>query len=167
MLNMTIDPGVEGTGIALWKAEDWAEITYPEYITTYTAPRAWPWVNRVLAISHDVTALTREYKIANTYIEMPEFFDTAFGEAVAKNGSLPKLCVITGAILGSLYYTSGNVLTVNPSKWKGQVSKEITEERLLRKLPELKKRWKYKLSSHAIDAVALGIWVKEHPNEFV
>jgi hypothetical protein len=80
--------------------------------------------------------------------EVPEHFGTK-GYIARETGSVYKLTFVCGMIYG----ITDNVVGYKPSKWKGQVSKEVTRNRLIRDYPE---KDIANLDHNVVDAIGIG-----------
>lgn len=90
-------------------------------------------------------------KVTNYIIvlEMPEYWKVA-GYAARESGSFFKLAVVVGMIA-----TLPNVVVVTPSQWKGQMTKEVTKNRLQRKYTDIEFD---NMDNNIVDAIGIGDW---------
>ncbi len=88
-------------------------------------------------------------------IEYPELFSSNTGITAVRSGSLVKLSVTVGIIAGLLsWYSYAEIKFIKPKEWKGQLSKEITLERILKKI-DIKKKIK---TYDECDAIGMGLY---------
>lgn len=101
-----------------------------------------------------VYAFPKNVKMA--YVEEPEFFANAGGYRTAARGDLSKLTLMAGAIVGMLGIMSCPVTLVKPRDWKGQLPKEIVDERLAKFLKLKPTQLRQRIpTSHERDAYAM------------
>lgn len=145
MCIMTIDPGIAGTGWAIFDNDTL------EYSGVLTPPKALDWQHKMnwLIISLKLIATKKlPGKKIKIYVEMPAMFGSAKGQVTASSGALVKLTLLVGQIMREF---SAEVLPVN--EWKGQLSKQIVEKRVKDFLPGCTAK------SHAIDAIGMGLYL--------
>lgn len=95
------------------------------------------------------------------YCEWPVIFKGTGSMVAESSGSLIKLAYWVGYFAGVLSekWSSVEFIPVEPNKWKGQLSKEMVEQRLRKIIGE--KLWaQLNPKSHAIDAIGIGCWAK-------
>jgi len=80
--------------------------------------------------------------------EVPEHFGNS-GYIARETGSVFKLTFVCGMIFG----ISEDCIAYQPSKWKGQLSKEVVRNRLIRDYP---KRDIETLDHNIVDAIGIG-----------
>jgi Holliday junction resolvasome RuvABC endonuclease subunit len=145
---LTIDPGLAGTGWAVWdiswKLKCWGVIYESRELTGAE------WHLRALDIANRVEILAMQHKIKIAYIEQPAFFQSAGGQTTARSGALIKLTTLVGMIMSKLK----TITPVAVNKWKGQLPKNIVIERIQALLPDVKAH------THAWDAIGLGLYLK-------
>lgn len=149
-----VDPGINGTGIALWCPGD---DLYPFGTDVLNAPRKLTWWRKALYLADAVADVVDEHRdIAILVCECPQFFASAGGEMVAGRGDLVKLAIAVGCIAGRVESNtrSCEFFPVEVNDWKGQLSKENVERRIRRKLPL------GEYTSHAWDAVGIGLFAR-------
>lgn len=150
-----IDPGLGGTGIARW-------IMWPEH----KRPR----LKSVAIIrdrARDDTLTNRCADLTNrlpdspeqsdfVVIEMPQHMTNTKGIA-AQAGAVYKLTFLVGFLAARFDMSGATVHVVNPSEWKGQLPKDIVQQRVERILGKSTCR-ELNIRSHAWDAVGIGLW---------
>jgi len=93
-------------------------------------------------------------------IEQPESWGAYKSLASLRSGSLLKLELLAGALVGWAFYKLGSdagVYFIKVSTWKGQLPKEVTQERM-----ETKYQCKFATNDEA-DAVGIGDWYLNRP----
>lgn len=159
----TIDPGLGGTGWAVWSRETAADVVAPVASGCILPCKldeqtGWNWERVAADMAFRMHTYTRGNSCFEYLIELPQLMDSGVGQIAARSGDLVKLTVITGMILGiASVHNAGRIEGVTPTKWKGNIDKDETAFRVRRALPN----WKPKTNtSHEMDAVGLGLWAK-------
>lgn len=155
-LLITVDPGVQGCGLALF---DNKRLDFAAYIKKTNGQVAYNVADEINSlIKIDISA----HDIVELVIEIPQIYDSAHQKGDQKD--LVDLAVISGAIAGACRNSVTNMLFVRPAEWKGQTPKHITEIRARACLSSAEKRCtvlaaKAKTKAHNVwDAIALGLW---------
>ena len=146
MRMLSVDPGVTGTGYAIWSdgnLSHWGTF-YPNL------PKA-GWLQKALSIKVKFSDLLSP-DITRLIIEYPVFMRGTGGYMVASAGDLCKLAVLTGMILGQ--FPHRRIVLVEPSQWKGQLPKSVCRSRIENILGVTFSD----TSNHAIDAIGIGLW---------
>lgn len=142
---ITIDPGLSGTGYALWD-DGWKLIESG----VRNAPKDYDWESKGFSIISDLEDIVEfNSEVRAGYIEFPAFFGSAGGATVASSGALVKLAWFVGVVCARLKFT---VELVEVRDWKGQLPKEVVIKRIKRILPRVK------AISHAWDAIGIGLY---------
>jgi Holliday junction resolvasome RuvABC endonuclease subunit len=147
---LTVDPGLNGTGWAVWDYNDMRFID---------AGIIKPWKNLSWQdegqyILRHLLDLREQYDIPSLYIEYPAFFGSAGGQVTAASGALVKLSWLVGLICGG-FHSSTKVFLTPVNEWKGQLPKSVVSQRIIAIDSQFKK---YK--SHAHDAIGIGLYVR-------
>jgi Holliday junction resolvasome RuvABC endonuclease subunit len=154
-----IDPGLTGTGIAHWYESNVYEPRAVEIITP-PARCSEDWNLKLRYISERM--YSQVFELTNTrdvvvYIEWPHYMQTEKGIAATNKGDIYKLAALIGAIHYACWDAGANVTLVPVADWKGQLPKNIVEDRIRRILsPEVCLELKFK--SHIWDAVGIGLY---------
>lgn len=161
---MSVDPGIRGTGVALWDSSRWKDPEdEPILVSAFTPPGDLAWIAAARWVMEGINALLvglpSPMKMKGLYIEMPQYFGVgnAAGEMVAARGDLQKLAFMTGMISSFGWYKRCKIRPYEVNAWKGQLSKKQTEERIKKILPGLKV---LKVANHGWDAVGIGLYAK-------
>lgn len=151
---LSIDPGLTGTGWALWFND-----LRPERIGVIKAGKG-EWWERAQQIADELVALcdARTRVVA----EFTEYHAAATSNMGWRTGDLQRLTFLCGAIAGRVYPRT--YLPITTSGWKGQLPKDVAAKRVQHiigriackrlGLPEIKRR----SDTHAWDAVGIGLW---------
>ncbi len=147
---ISIDPGIQGTGYAVWDYE-----VKLHKCGVINAPSKYTWEEKMRYVALALTEYN--YSCNKIYIEYPQRFGGASGDMVSLKGDLGKLFTCVGYILG---YLKCDFKLISVVKWKGQLPKKIVNARIQKLLnkEELGKLSKNK--SHDWDAVGIGLYVQ-------
>lgn len=157
---LTIDPGVSGTGFAIWEGVK-QNMVLVDCGNIYACSDLKEWDNKVKSICETLRfRLFYPYTFNDVYIEMPQKFQGVSGDMVANSGDLVKLTLCAGFIAGYIYanYDDLPLEFIPVNIWKGQLSKDVVKRRVIKKLGDTYNTSKIK--SHSFDAIGLGLYVK-------
>jgi hypothetical protein len=70
--------------------------------------------------------------ICHLIVEQPTFFNSEAGRIAAREGTVFKLSIVVGYLLGRLRLNSEDITLYTPSQWKGMVTKDITRKKFYR-----------------------------------
>lgn len=143
-MKLTIDPGISGTGWALWD-DKWKLKAHG----VINAPSKFPWEDKCRCVMKQLRSIG--WKIegrTEAWVELPKQMGGARGAATAAGGSLRKLTVLVGMIMNEF-----DARTIEVNDWKGQLPKEVVAKRVMAILPNCTAK------SHAMDAVGIGLYV--------
>jgi hypothetical protein len=122
---MSIDPSINNVGMAIWEL--------PNGLMMYKLLH--PKVNarnneydKSLSILDQLKEWIQTYSVNRMILEIPEHWAVAGFEA-RENGSIAKLMLVVGLIY-SLKPTLDELRIVKPREWKGQLPKQVMENRL-------------------------------------
>ena len=149
MMKCTLDPGLMGTGYAIWDCQ-W-RFQKAGIIKCSHEHKDEDWVERAEDIRFQLRRVVLQNNVNSGWLEYPAYFASAGGQMVAGRGDLLKLTFLTGI----LYTTFEDAYLVPVNQWKGQLPKDVVEKRVRKILG--KKIADY--SSHAIDAIGIGLAV--------
>jgi hypothetical protein len=157
-VRVSIDPGSTGTGIALWREEEWDALVPPIEVRNFMpAPINEHWREKTFGIVARMQKDLAKYDVRHAYFEQPEFFDTAGGHMAAKTGDLIKLTFFFGACAYAVEQL-GIPMTFYPvHEWKGQLPKNIVTRRIIGRIPTVNR---LKPQSHSWDAIGIGLHAK-------
>lgn len=155
---LAIDPGLQGTGLALWQR---GRLRATTVITV--RGRSEDWLTRCESIVKAVAVWTRENDdpLADqrrVVCEMMEHHGSARSSMIWRSGDLQRTLVLVGMLAR---WGSANrkalVELVPPSEWKGQLPKHIVEARICKRLGRERVQ-QLGIRTHAFDAVGIGMW---------
>lgn len=162
---IAVDPGLSGMGWARWdtptrtkRGPNAVGVIYPSKLDKGTG-----------TLTDQCTAMTsilwdqvfddpivpEGYKMV---IEMPQHMASAKGIA-AQAGSVYKLTFLVGFI-AAMFHDFCQVHVATPMEWKGQLPKNVVQQRIERDLG-LRFCRDLQIRSHAWDAVGLGLWFRK------
>lgn len=147
---VSVDPSINNCGIAIYidnelKTYDLLHPSKENLDSTYLV-KARDMCNKIRAIYLKVKEIDSKVVLVT---EIPEHFGTS-GYIARETGSVFKLTFVCGMIYG----IADNVVPYQPSKWKGQVSKEVIRNRLVRDFPDNKDI--ATLDHNIVDAIGIG-----------
>lgn len=149
---IAIDPGIRGTGIAVFSAGE----LYPTRTRLLLPNFDKPWVDRMVEICTELEDIIHQHKIKIAMIEQPTFMRSKHGLATAANGSLVKLAMLAGALLWVCAGVGVDCDTVLPVVWKGKRPKEDTQKTIYKLLPDMAPH----LNHNVMDAIGIGLYYK-------
>lgn len=158
---LSIDPGITGTGWALWNVgDDWHECRKPWSVGIWNPPGKLAWEDRALWLGLELWKLNFvKERIDQVWIEYPAFFETAGGTMVARRGDLLKLTYCVGVLAGVMSHHGKKIYLIPVRSWKGQLPKEVVERRVRRLVGDHAMDGT-RFRSHIYDAVGLGLFAK-------
>jgi len=145
---MTVDPGLQGTGYAVWRFYELKE-------TGVITSKAKEWWERAYSIAG--TLYLRGSFSEIVYVEHMEYFGGSKNLAW-KTGDLQRTTYLEGCIAGR--FNEANIVVPIPVReWKGQLPKAVVIRRIQK---ELGKEVCEDLGivTHAWDAVGIGLWAQ-------
>lgn len=151
---MCVDPGLAGTGIAIF--EDKKLLFWTNVYATPVNGNPWLFWKRVVEINTQIREIVREYRIYRAFIEWPTGqFSGKKGLAARNSDSILKLCYLIGYIKGRLDVPIALIPVV---KHIGNLPKKVNHLRV---------KQYFKLDSnlklgHAGDAISIGKYVIEN-----
>lgn len=148
---ITVDPGLGGTGYAVFNSEGPGAVPPADFGVLHA--RRGDWRARAHSLRRAFWAECQVHvPIQRIVIEFPELFaSSAKSTASASKGNLFQLTYLVG-LLGAVAadYTGEPPELITPRQWKGQLPKEVVIRRMLR-------AYGHEYSSHAADAVGIGL----------
>ena len=170
---MTIDPGLTGTGCALFQTPAFystdagvqaASLDPEKALDLYST--AQEWTQRATDIGlRQCSNILRKYDVVEVLIEYPRYFNSPVGDMAARRGDINKLVYLIGLIsgqavlIGEAKGIKTEVKLIDVLTWKGQLSKKMVIERIKEMQPELASP-KFKKLQHAWDAIGIGLWAQ-------
>ncbi len=163
---LTVDPGLGGTGLAVFDTEQLAPINTA--VLNFKTAKA-DWIDRATEIVEQLDAFLEKYNtkfhylsaISTAYIELPAFFTSAKGASCAtgKDGGdsdLVKLAVLIGRFYEVFAMRSIKIKFIRVNDWKGTLSKEAVIKRICSRLKCPIDAY----PNHVADSVGIGLFVK-------
>ncbi len=161
---MSIDPGLGGTGYAVWSRATASKLELP--LESGSIPSAEGTLQvRMAWICACIRHTSYLRGVCEIVIEKPAFMEGGKGIVAARDGDLVTLSILVGALIGHMWRTENGrevaatygTHLVDVVDWKGNMSKEMTEVRVKQKLP----KWRSQSNTtHEADAVGLGLYAK-------
>jgi len=144
MIWLSIDPGLEGTGLAIWEGLEANRPLKTMALKFKTKEEYLKSLNRILS----------EYMITYVLCEDTILFQgSARGHASASTGKLFKLSRFIGAIEDLCNRLMIKFELIAPNKWKGQLPKDVACSRIKVLCPFIPDK-----PHHLIDAVGIGLY---------
>ena len=167
---ITLDPATHYTGYAIWHGE------VLKQFGVIRAHKSSNWDVRCLELNSKLRNLLVEEKMTHCVSEFPEFQSGRRGMDAARAGDTLKLAYLCGSIscgwqLHSALHLADSqrkgfspegilpvepmILWVPPSRWKGQLPKDVSAKRCFDKYHWLAKS---EIEKNASDAIMIGDW---------
>ena len=126
---VSIDPGVQETGVAIWYREGGLASAY---LTRLRGSYAVPWAG----MAYEVAKVLQGVEVDAVAIERPQVY--VHSRAKGDPNDLITLAMMAGGIVGAMRATRAALLVVEykPAEWKGQVPKDVMTKRIKRSLTE-------------------------------
>jgi hypothetical protein len=159
---LAIDPGIRGTGAALFDGQELVAADYVVGSPTGNGADAWL---EILRTTHDFVkqyCYDRDTRVTETVVECPQVY-TASHSKGDPNDLIP-LAAIDGAVCGAYWALHRSKATSYlPAQWKGQTPKAVHHNRIKALLTEQEKARcvfprETSLHHNVWDAVALGMF---------
>lgn len=150
---MAIDPGLQGTGFAIWERD---HPRVPQQVGIVRGGSGKDWMRRVDSIASDIADLAENYGIRHIVCEMMEMHQSARAK-MAWAGDLQRTLILIGTIHGRTWPFCPRFTLTPPSEWKGQLPKAVTIRRV-RKCVGKENCMRLDIKTHAWDAVGIGLW---------
>lgn len=157
---IAFDPGVTGTGYAVWDASGDIEhdfvVEHPcaaGILTPGDYRASLP--DRVNQLRRQVFGVIREHQhVKMAAVEWPQFFHSGIGMTAASRGDLGKLYAAATTIIVEGMRECGDVTLVDVNAWKGQLPKHIVTKRICKILKCKSSAYK----THMWDAIGIGLY---------
>lgn len=157
MIILGVDPGLSGTGVAVYDVEDHEFVSVGVYYTN-NANKNDDWNSRAVCLAYDAFWEATIWNAKVVYCEWPEFFKDEKGYAATSKGDIYKLSFLVGALAAYCHKTkSTEFRPVKVHDWKGQLPKNVVEQRIRKRIGEDEVR-KLKPNSHAWDAMGIALY---------
>lgn len=158
-VTLTVDTGMN-TGWALWRYSP--SINSRVFFDTWGTIKAKgkDTEERLGSLFYQFKNILCSYLPHYVYLEGQEMWSgNVTSVASAGSGSLFKLSYITGMYFGEVCEAGARPIIVNPTQWKGQLTKNATDLRIQRafiNFPKVREQLE-KESEHARDAIGIGL----------
>lgn len=169
MYRVSIDPGIEGTGLAVWNDASWDTLVPPIHVYSnihHVGMNEGTWLTRMLSISKQVQALldtltVQNQKLLHVYIEWPHYRADHVGQTATAKGDIHKLSALIGSLTSLAATRYGAVVHLVPvADWKGQLPKYVVRDRILKHFGEPVCEGSLHIRQHGWDAVGIGLYAK-------
>jgi Holliday junction resolvasome RuvABC endonuclease subunit len=160
---MAVDSSINDCGVAIYKGENpvfydlinpeiklGKEIDKSQKVKAVKNKKSFDYVDKSMSIYKQVKTLAEEYGPDVIIIEVPEYYG-ASAFLSRESGSLFKLTFVSGMLM-----TLPNAVALNPTTWKGQLSKEIIKNRMVLNLPKIKIKG---MNHNICDALGIGYFI--------
>ena len=128
---ISIDPSINNVGIAIWELPKLGYLINGLMMHKLVHPKVGQRSNeydKSLSVLDQIKELIQEYEVNRMILEVPEHWAVAGFEA-RETGSIAKLMLVVGLIY-SLKHELDELKIVKPREWKGQLPKQVMENRL-------------------------------------
>ena len=161
---ISVDPGLQGPGVALW---DLSKPPVPLAVTVFNRSTRVDWWERAFHLADELrdwtdAALRREPNLLCpqdiVVCEFPQYQESAGRSMGWRTGDLQRLTFLTGVFAQRMQ--PAEFYPVEPSGWKGQLPKHVVEMRITDQLGKATCK-RLGIKTHAWDAVGIGLWAIE------
>jgi len=159
---ISIDPGLSGTGVVHWidRQPIFAQVMKPVMrdVREQLKGGESDLIPRARDIAQNFLLAADGFNLVDTtvVIEFPEYQASAERAMGWKTGSLQRLTMFIGVLIGMMP-NRWRIILVTPSGWKGQLPKDVVQRRMTNKYGAVKMIG-LKVKTHAWDAVGIGHW---------
>lgn len=155
--NISIDPGITGSGVAVWHASSWKEPNGLVAVYNLYPGKCIFWEEKMEAVCQKLEAIFDAYgPIGHVFIELPHYMAGDGGHAFASDGGLTKLAACVGAFCHLAWSRGAKVTTYPVRQWKGELPKEVVISRIKR----IMETEHVRPAKHAWDAIGIGLYAK-------
>lgn len=162
---ISIDPGTEETGIALYRAGALVDVDVLRVKRSVGNREQRASDMGRLAVGK-VSTWRGAAEPLRVVLEYPQVYKHGPGSEVDPDDVLCLVLVI-GHVWGTFHGLKGNTLElVRPATWKGQVPKRIMNNRIVSTLTKTEQDLvhdKVRSNHNALDAVGIGLWAMKRP----
>jgi hypothetical protein len=165
---VSIDPGTEETGIALYRAGALVDVDVLRVKRSVGNREQRASVMGRLAVDkvRAWCGLSGGGTSVRVVLEYPQVYRHGPGAEVDPDDVLC-LVLVLGHLWGTFHGVNGNALElVRPATWKGQVPKRVMNNRIIATLTKTEQQLvhdKVRSNHNAIDAVGIGVWALRRP----
>lgn len=147
---ISIDPSINNVGIAIWQLPNTLimyQLLHPKIDKRGNE------YDKSLSILDQIKAWVKAYTVNRMILEVPAHWAVAGFEA-RETGSIAKLMLVVGMIY-SMRHDLDELKIVKPAEWKGQLPKEVMENRLRKDYASIGVDLA-KLNPNVVDAIGIG-----------
>ena len=154
----TIDPGITGTGITIWKGRTRPRDNPIACHEINYASKQTDWIKRGVHVVGLVQDYLSTYNITYVYCEYQMAFEaSAKGRAAQRRGDITKLTFFTGMLYYELSEVNGIPFElILPYVWMGQIPEIALRARIVDKIG-LDLYEELGVSKHTMDSVGIGL----------
>lgn len=154
MKSLTVDPGLTGTGWALWNN---LEDGLGPVRTGTIQPQGSFLPYRLKRLFQAVAKIVARERVKFVVVEWPLFYGTAKGRVSAETGDLIKLTAAAATVGAAAVAKFALVEHVTAPEWKGSLPKDVAKKWIQEEFPDFAKNL---TTSHEYDAVGIGLFYK-------
>jgi len=158
-LLITIDPGIDALGWALWddyNSSFFFELKAPIDSGVCRTDKKLGWFTKTDCMVYELEEVIAKYCHQDCHhivCEMPKYMESKTGRVAARSDALVKLVLMVGRIWGLSNEYAMQFIPVAVGQWNGQLPKKIMEARVTKRLG-------IKYREHEYDAVGIGLHLK-------
>lgn len=158
MQTVTVDPGLLGTGYAVWGSVDAPLHSGVLKVPSGLSKKLY-WTDRCFFLADKFRTLLLELTVpySEIYIEYPKFFQSATGLASAGSGDVFKLTFLVGVLAQTVRENDRIFKELPVNIWKGNLPKEVI-------IGRIKQRLGVEYGNHVADAVGMGLFLRGELN---
>lgn len=165
---MTVDPGLNGTGYAVWRETERSDLVLPVRVGV------WEPAHDLKTDTDKARSLYGKLSLwygiehcTDVYVEQPRFEDSARGNAAVRSGNFEKLCLAAATACNVAWSSGvgGHADWVSINRWKGNLPKDVVKRRIVKRYKSVGLEDgldRLEVRTHAWDAVGIGLYVKGH-----
>jgi Holliday junction resolvasome RuvABC endonuclease subunit len=146
---ISVDPGTRTTGWAIFKEKNL-------FLFGKISSNKGNWLENTNHIVRCLDSIYNEhftFGLKVLYLEFPEYWAGEQGWAARESGSIQKLSFLCGRIY-ERFLEYMKVQLITPSKWKGQLPKEVVQKRLKTIFSSIEKEEDH----NVLDAIGVGYY---------
>lgn len=151
---MAIDPGMTGTGIAVFNMT--RKPILPITTRILEPDSSGRVEDRMLWLYKRTLSLLQEYRCNQVAIELPRYMPSPTGHTSAVKGNLTTLFCACSAVTAATFSFGASLRLVPVNDWKGTLPKQVVIQRICKVINCDDKQYK----SHVWDAIGIGLYVQ-------
>lgn len=130
MITMSIDPSVKSCGYSIWDNRKLVLFGIQK------GKHPDNWQASGMSIGYELHKLAKNLDVQETYCEYPGYFSGGGGLVTASSGALVKLAWFVGFLNGLFTPELIDFILVPVNEWKGQLPKQVVNQRIKKILGE-------------------------------